>query len=230
MRPLTERLSPTITALIVIITVSFAFYAVVTPVRLFFNEHLTLNSAALLGPEPWQLVSSLFVQVQPWQFVFDVIGIWFVGATIERQLGRQRFLVLFFVPAILANLAMAVLLMRDQSGQYQSGCGLAILALFVTFGRLYNRTPARVFGGLVMEARTLTIVLVAFAFVADLASRRFVSVAGDAVACAAGYLLSGGRGAGMRELWTRVRGGKSRRRFQVVEGGRGEERRSRYLN
>ena len=45
---------------------------------------------------------------------------------------------------------------------------MGVLALFVAFGRIYNRTPARLLGNLVLEARTLTIILVAFALLADL--------------------------------------------------------------
>ena len=59
-----------------------------------------------------------------------------------------------------------------------------------------------------------------------------VALAGDIVALVTGYVLSGGRGAGLRELFTRF-GRRSKRRFSVVDGGRPgskEERRSRYLN
>ncbi|NJR42571.1 MAG: rhomboid family intramembrane serine protease, partial [Akkermansiaceae bacterium] len=37
---------------------------------------------------------------------FILIGLWFVGALLERQFGRTRFLVLLFVPAIAANAAI----------------------------------------------------------------------------------------------------------------------------
>jgi hypothetical protein len=53
------------------------------------------------------------------------------------------------------------------------------------------------------------------------------------VALLTGYLLSGGRGAGLRELFTRFGRRASKRRFSVVDGGRPgskDERRSRYLN
>ena len=58
---------------------------------MFIETHLALGPAALLGrpvPELWQLVTSLFVHLEPWSFFFNMLGLWFVGATIERQLGR----------------------------------------------------------------------------------------------------------------------------------------------
>jgi hypothetical protein len=133
---------------------------------------------------------------------------------------------------VLANLAMAGLMTWTGTGQLFAGSGLAVLALFVAFGRLYDRTPARVLGGLVLEARTLTLILVGFALLADIMRGSVPALVGDVVALVSGYLLSGGRGAGLRELFARF-GGKSRRRFSVVEGGRPkskEDRRSRYLN
>jgi membrane associated rhomboid family serine protease len=228
-RPVSERLSPTITALVVVSAISFALYALVRPVRLVFEDYLALGRDAFARGEVWQLASSLFVYLDPIAFFFNLIGLWFVGATIERQLGRTRFLVVFLVPGLLANAAIAAVLLMNGSPQLFAGCSPGVLALFVAFGRIYDRTPARILGGLVLQARTLTIILVVFALVADLLSGSVAALAGDLVALGAGYLLSGGRGAGLQELFARWKGG-SRRRFQVVEGGRQEDRRSRYLN
>jgi hypothetical protein len=131
---------------------------------------------------------------------------------------------------------MAALMLLPAAGLQERyyGFGLGILALFVAFGRIYDRTPARVLGGLVLQARTLTFILVGFALFADLMRGSLVGLAGDVVAIIAAYVAAGGRGAGLRELFTRLGGGgggrKSRRRFHVVEGGRQEDRRPRYLN
>jgi membrane associated rhomboid family serine protease len=228
-RPVSERLSPTITALVVVSAISFAAYALVVRARWLFQDHLALGRHAFAGGEVWQLFTSLFVYLEPIAFFFNLIGLWFVGATIERQLGRPRFLLVFFVPSLLANATIAAVLLLTDSAKLFAGCGPGVLALFVAFGRIYDRTPARILGGLVLQARTLTIILVVFALVADVLNGSMAGLAGDLVALGAGYLLSGGRGAGLQELFARWKG-RSRRRFQVVEGGRQEDRRSRYLN
>src|SRR5215207_1841888 len=162
-RPVSDRLSPTITALVVVNALLFALYVVVKPARVFIDNHLALGPAVLAGGEVWQVVTSLFIHLEPWSFFFNMLGLWFVGATIERQLGRTRFLLLFLGPAVLGNLVMAGVMAWTRSAELFAGSGLAVLALFVAFGRLYDRTPARILGGLVMEARTLTLILVAFA-------------------------------------------------------------------
>jgi membrane associated rhomboid family serine protease len=229
MRPVTERLSPTITALVIINTVVFAFYAVVAPIRGFVDEHLALGPPVLQRLELWQLLTSIFVHLDGVAFLFGMVGLWFVGAAMERELGRRRFLLLFLLSGVLANVAWAAVSFAQGSFQLFGGSSMAVLALFVAFGRIYNRTPARLLGNLVLEARTLTLILVAFALIADL-FRGPAALVADIVAIGAGYLLSGGRGAGLGELWLHLRKRKPRRRFQIVEGGRQEDRRSRYLN
>src|SRR4051812_39876084 len=108
MRPITERLSPVVKALVVLESVLFAFYVVVTPARVFFNEHLALGPGALKG-ELWQLATALVVHLDPISFFFNMIGLWFVGATVERSIGTRRFLTLFLVSGIAANVVMLLL-------------------------------------------------------------------------------------------------------------------------
>jgi membrane associated rhomboid family serine protease len=238
MRPLTDRLSPTITVLVVINALTFVFYAFVStmagPTRQFIQNlvenHLVLGRAAFARGEVWQLVTALFVHLHPVAFFFDIIGLWWVGAALEREVGRARFLALFFLSAVLANAVMAGLFVVVGGLPY-SGCGAGVLALFVGIGRLYNRTPVRMVGGLVMEARTLTLIVVAFALVLDLVQELPVHFAGHLTAVLVAYLLAGGRGGGLRLLWQRVRGGRTGgRRLHLVKGDKGDRKGSRYIN
>ena len=128
---------------------------------------------------------------------------------------------------MLGNLVMAgLMLLTRHRGELFAGSGLAVLALFVAFGRIYDRTPARILGGLVLEARTLTLILVAFALLADLLRGSMVALAGDVVALIAGYVLSGGRGAGLRELFTKFGRRASKRRFRWSRAGAPAARKS----
>ncbi len=240
LRPLTERLSPTITALVIASAVMFAFYAVVSPVREFVQWHLALSRQAIIGIEPWQIVTSLFVHLEPIGFLFNMIGLWFIGAAMEREYGRKRFLLILFVPALIANAIMAVAMWRGLARfEPIAGSSLPVLALFVAFGRLYWRTQVRVWGGLVLEARTLTLILVGFSLVADLTRFDLVAFGCDLVVVAVAFGLAGGRGPGIDDLFRGFPGGKPRRKFQVVEGGQrssekpsggNRDRRPGYLN
>jgi len=230
MRPITERLSPAVKALI-ITTVSYVFFVMVPAVR----ERLV--GLLFLGPgfwhgRVWQPLTGLFAQSQLMRWFFDVLGLWFVGATIERQLGRQRFLLIFFTAGIACNLAIAVVsrLLPSFAGVVRpDGAGFAVLALFVTFGRLYRGMQVQILGGLVMESMYATLLFVGLPFVMDLVQGDWPALAGDAVAVAVGFGLGAG---GSAELWALLKLKRPRHPYKVIDGGKsGKGRRgSSHLN
>src|SRR3954469_18809639 len=98
--PVAERLSPTITALVVTLGVLWAAYVTAPALRPFVDNHLALTPTSVAAGEVWQLVTALFIhkEAAPISLFFDCLGLWFVGATVERDFGRKRFLFFLFVP------------------------------------------------------------------------------------------------------------------------------------
>ncbi len=214
-RPITERLTPTIKALVVVETLVYFFYVFVERAQPLFKTHLALGPGMMQG-EFWQPLTAMFVHLNGLTFVFNLIGLWFVGAFIERTIGMRRFLVLFFASGILGMVAMGLVL-PFKPFSLGEGCTYAVLALFVAFGRMYNRAPAQVLGGLVMQARHLSMILVGFSVVVDLARGDLASLAATLVASLTGFLLAGGKGFGdIVSLW---RARRLRRRYRVLDGG-----------
>jgi rhomboid protease GluP len=227
MRPITQRLSPTIRNLVVIESVLFGLYIMAAPLRAAMTKHLALGPMVAAG-EYWQPASSLFVHLDLWSFVFDLIGLWFVGATIERALGRRRFLLIFLGGGIAANVVMALLGAALQWTAIYAGCGDSVLALFVALGVLFGRTEVRVFGSLVLQARILTYVLVGMSVLSALFQQAWPSLAGTLVAVGVGYFLAGGKSGPILDFLARWR--RPRRvGFEVLEGGRGK-RGKKYVN
>src|SRR5205085_1780831 len=103
-------------------------------------------------------------------------------ATIERQLGTRRFLLLFFLTGVGANVIMALLYARSAVFPLSWGCATPVTALFVVFGTMFDRMPSRVLGSLVLEARVLAALVVGFALFADISRGQWVSLAGTAFA------------------------------------------------
>src|SRR4051812_5163502 len=233
--PVTERLSPAITALVVTLAVIWGVYVTAPVIRPFVDNHLALTPTSVAAGEVWQLVTALFVhrEAAPVSLFFDLLGLWFVGATVERDFGRRKFLLFLLVPAIVANAIITALALAVGASPLVSGTGPAIMALFVVFGRKYDRTPMRVYGALVLEARMLVLLLIGLSVFFALMGGAWVQLAGELCGLGLAYVMCGGRGKGVVALVQRMRNGRARRRLQVVEGGRKttkEERRSRYLN
>ncbi len=227
MRPIAERLSPAIRNLVVVQAVLFGFYVMAAGLRVPISRHLALGPLVAAG-ELWQPFTSLLIHIDWWSFVFDSIGLWYVGATIEHALGRQRFLLMFFLSGIAANLAIAFVMAGLHWSGIYAGCGDAVLALFVALGVVFGPTQVRVLGPLVLQARVLSAILVGMSLVGALLQGAWPSVAGTLVAVLIGYVLGGGRWRFLmagRAFWRRRR----RNMFEVLEGGRAK-RGKKYVN
>jgi membrane associated rhomboid family serine protease len=223
MRPITERLSPVIRFLVMANALLYAFFVLVDKAQPFIREHLALTMATLSG-EVWQPLTSLFVHIDFISFLFNMVGLWFVGATVERQVGTRRFLTIFFAGGIVANVVMVLMSAWLRMPIISAGCGSAVLTLFIAFGTIFDRQPARIMGGLVLESRIFTWILVGFTILMDVVSAVWPALVAHIVAMLLGYVMVGGRGERLRRYFSGARAKRSRRRYQVLEGGRGHEK------
>jgi membrane associated rhomboid family serine protease len=227
--PIAQRLTPAIKVMVIASALLYALFVFVTEARPAMMAHLALGPGLFRG-ELWQPLTSLFVHFDLLGFVFNLIGLWFVGAYIERTQGTGRFLTLFLAAGVLSNLAIAAVAHTGayRSGDVRDGCSFAVLALFVAFGRIFGRAPAQLLPGLVLQARYLALMFVGWGVVVGLVRRDWPGLAATAVASAVGYLL--GAGGSLRELIDGIRARRLRRRYRVIEGGAGRRRGPKYLN
>jgi membrane associated rhomboid family serine protease len=226
LRPLAQRLSPTIRTLVVVLAVPWLFYVLVKPARGLMDDYLALGPGVVRG-QVWQIVTSLFVDRNPLGFL-NLLGLWFVGAAIERTLGRRRFLIVFFAPGVAANLAIALLSAWWGQWTPNSGCGDAVLGLFVGLAVLYGPAQVRVIGTLVLPARALAALFVGLALIASAAYRAWPALFGTLVAVCLAYLLCGGRGRDLGELASWLQRKIARRRWRVMDGGKAAKRPDRF--
>jgi membrane associated rhomboid family serine protease len=226
LRPLAQRLSPTIRTLVVALAVPWLFYVLVKPARGPMDDYLVLGPGVMRG-QVWQLITALFVDRNPLAFL-NLLGLWFVGAAIERTLGRRRFLVVFFVPGLAANLVVALLSAWWGQWALYSGCGDAVLGLFVGLAVLYGPAQVRVIGTLAMPARALAGIFVGLALVASASYGAWPAVFGTMAAVCLAYYLCGGRGRDMRDLVSWLQRRTSRRHWRVMEGGKPSRRPDRF--
>jgi membrane associated rhomboid family serine protease len=226
LRPLAQRLSPTIRTLVVVLAVPWLFYVLVKPARGLVDDYLALGPGIMRG-QVWQIATALFVDRNPLAFL-NLLGLWFVGAAIERTLGRRRFLIVFFAPGLAANLVIALLSMWWGQWAPYSGCGDSVLGLFVGLAVLYGPAQVRVIGSLVMPARALAAIFVGLALLSAAAYRVWPAVFGTLVAVGLAYRLCGGRGRDLREFASWLQAKITRRRWRVMDGGKAPRRPERF--
>jgi membrane associated rhomboid family serine protease len=218
LRPVAQRLSPTIRTLVVGLAVPWLFYVLVEPARGLMDDYLALGPRVMKG-WIWQIVTALFVDRSPLGFL-NLLGLWFVGAAVERTLGRRRFLVVFFGPGLAANVAVALLSAWLGRWTLYSGFGDSVLGLFVGMAVLYGPAQVRVIGSLVMPARALAALFVGLALVGSAMYGGLPALVGTVVAVCLAYFLCGGRGRDLREFTSWLQRKITRSRWRVMEGGK----------
>jgi membrane associated rhomboid family serine protease len=87
----------------------------------------------------WQFVTYAFMYVDPLDFVLSVAGIYFLGASVEDQVGTAAFYGLFFSSIILSGFAGFLLSLTGVIAHGEAlGCGAAVNAILMVF-YLFNR-------------------------------------------------------------------------------------------
>jgi membrane associated rhomboid family serine protease len=98
-----------------------------------------LDPAAIRSGWLWQFVTYAFMYVDPMDFVFSLVGIYFIGGAVEDRIGFGRFYGLFFGSLILSGIAGFLLSLTHVIAQGPAfGSGAATNAILMVFF-LYNR-------------------------------------------------------------------------------------------
>jgi membrane associated rhomboid family serine protease len=229
-RPITERLTPVIKGLILTMVVIYAIYVFVREARPLLETHLAIGTRLFRG-EVWQPLTSMFVHVDPLLFAMDLLGIWFTGAQLERVQGTRRFLTMFFLAGVLSNLTIAGIDYLRMAGlhvdvAFTTGSAYVVLAMFVAFGRIYDRTPTQILGGFVVQSRNMALFFVGWFALAALFRQNWGELAATVVATAVGFL--GAAPGGWDAIRQRLKVRRMRRRYKVLEGGNRPSKK--YLN
>jgi len=69
-----------------------------------FTSWFVLNNKAVYNYEIWRFVSSIFLHGSIIHLIYNLFALLFFGVLLEKLIGSKRFLVLFFVSGIIANL------------------------------------------------------------------------------------------------------------------------------
>lgn len=216
-RPLVEKLTPTVRTLVIVVTLAFLFFAFTAPLNPWMVAHLCLGPGFFQG-ELWQPVTSLFLHTRFTGWLFTVIGLWWVGAFIERTRGRNFFLGLLLGAGVAANLAAAAvsLIPAVGLGIRSDGAAFALTAVFVAFARIYGARPAQIWGALSMRADYFTWLVIGFSLIVSLVNGDWAGIAAQLTAIGVALVATGGWG----QLRARWRTGRTRARYTVIDGGK----------
>ena len=69
-----------------------------------FTELFVLNNKAIYGFQIWRFVTSIFLHSGIIHLIYNLFALLFFGVLLEKLIGSKRFLWLFFLSGIIANL------------------------------------------------------------------------------------------------------------------------------
>jgi membrane associated rhomboid family serine protease len=122
-----------------------------------FNLLALVPWAILL--RPWTAVTYMFVHGGLGHIFFNMLGLFFFGPRLERQLGGKHFLWLYFLSG-LGGAAFSFIFARDHPVVGASG---AVFGVLLGFAYFWPREPIYIWGILPVESRWLVIALAAMA-------------------------------------------------------------------
>ena len=108
---------------------------------------------ALVLVRPWTILTAMFMHGDIMHLLFNMIGLYFFGSAVERQLGSRRFATLYFVSGFSGALASTVLPFTPIIGA--SG---GVFGVMFAFAKFWPDAPIYIWGVFPVPARVLIIV------------------------------------------------------------------------
>ena len=128
------------------------------------------------GFMPWQLVTYSFLHADLGHLLFNALGVWTFGASLEEYWGRKRFLTFWFlcvIGAAVVQLTLASSGLSGQGGGPTLGASGGVYGLLIAFAMMFpHREMMLLIPPIPMKARTLAIVFGVIALLFGLSSTR----------------------------------------------------------
>ncbi|MFH0793829.1 MAG: rhomboid family intramembrane serine protease [bacterium] len=139
-----------------------------TPFIVLFSE----IPACLIGRYfIWQTVTYMFIHVDPWHLLFNLLGLWFFAPRLESRWGTRIFWRFFFFTGIGAGLFYAILAVfsgRAESIAPMIGMSGAIFGILVAFAYYYPDDIIFIWGVFPMKAKYVVLLFGFLEFTASL--------------------------------------------------------------
>lgn len=153
---------------------------------------LWLDSARVVGSYwGWQLLtySWLHHPNDPSHLLFNLLGLWLVGAMLEQRWGSWPFLKFYLLTGFWGGVAVVMTYLAFGADAPVLGASGAVDALMIAFGILYPELPIYFFGILPLKGKHFVVLLVGLQLLFAAARLDGVSIAAHLGGMAAGALL-----------------------------------------
>lgn len=174
---------------------------------------LAASGGSTLGSlQVYQPLTAPWIHLSSRELIFNALLLWLVGSALERWWGARRFLLFWLLTAVL-GICMGVAVGLLQPAVLLSGATGATTAMLVATAVIFPRHLLFIHkGALPLKARTATLGVAAFLVIGNLVAGTFLVVA----------VQVGGALAATLFLLRQLKPAKKKRKFDVIEGGKGK--------
>ncbi len=156
-----NRLTDVVKHLLIINVIVFICFHIVFSQ---FRAHTFLWFPGTENFRPYQIVSHMFMHGSPQHIMFNMLSLFFLGPTVEQNLGSKRFLIFYLVcgfAAMLLHLALAYTGFINPNPVV--GASGAIMGVFIAFGLMFPDVKLMlIFPPIPIKAKYLMGILVLF--------------------------------------------------------------------
>lgn len=133
----------------------------------FATKFLALSGRGLLHGMIWQLVTYVFVNSMPINFIFSALMILFIGSAIERQWRTASFIALWLVISVICGLLWVLLSLILGVNYIGTGAGACTYGLLAIFGILNRGKRISIFMA-TLEAQYLVLIFIAVGIILNI--------------------------------------------------------------
>jgi membrane associated rhomboid family serine protease len=121
------------------------------------DPYLALTREGILSGWIWQLLSFQFLHGSTFHLIFNLLGLWFLGRSVEQVLGRSRFVLAYFGSGIVGGVLQSVLMWAFPAlyAGYVVGASAGILGILTVFCLLHADATFRLYLLIPVSARVL---------------------------------------------------------------------------
>lgn len=121
------------------------------------DPYLALTREGILSGWIWQLLTFQFLHGSTLHLIFNLLGLWFLGRSVEQVLGRSRFVLAYFGSGIVGGVLQSVLMWAFPAlyAGYVVGASAGILGILTVFCLLHADATFRLYLLIPVSARVL---------------------------------------------------------------------------
>jgi membrane associated rhomboid family serine protease len=134
---------------------------------------IILNPRAVLAGAIWQLVTYMFSHADLSHLLVNMLGLFFFGTQVERELGTREFVLYYLLTGFLAGLfSFAVYVATGAYSVYLLGASGAVFAVLLAYATIYPESEIYIWGILPIRAPVMVIGYTAIELASQLFSFR----------------------------------------------------------